>query len=60
MFAPGAASIKVSIHNMTGITVKSVTAEGDEAIIATDDLATGIYLVTASTPNGSRTIKINL
>ena len=60
VFAPGAASIKVSIHNMTGITVKSVTAEGDEAIIATDDLATGIYLVTASTPNGSRTIKINL
>ena len=59
ILAPGADHIDITIHDMSGRTVSMFTTADNPATVATGHLTPGIYLITASTPNGTRTVKIN-
>ena len=59
ILAPGADHIDITIHDMSGRTVSTLTTGDNPATVATAHLTPGIYLITASTPNGTKTVKIN-
>lgn len=57
ILAPGSDHIDITIHDMAGRIVTSLTTSDNPATVATGFLTDGIYLLTASTPNGTKTIK---
>lgn len=59
ILAPGTDQIDIAIHDMAGRTVRTMKAQGNTATVNTGDLTPGIYLITATTPNGHKTMKFN-
>ena len=60
ILAPGTDHIDITIHDMSGRTVTTTTAQGNTAAVSTASLTPGIYLITASTTGARKTIKINI
>ncbi len=58
VLAPGADSVAVSLVNVAGQTVRTLSAAGDCLTVSTEGLLPGIYLLSAKASTGVTTLKI--